>query len=243
MKKLTLILFLFPGMRQGYTQESNFTEFEVVVDSEGWNLIGDLNLPNAPGTYPAVLLLHKANGDRHVYRELANELAKRSIISLRLDLRGHGNSTNLGKFVPYQNDHDTLIWDAENDVIAAIKYLKNHPKVDGAKIGSVGGSYSGEEMAEAGRIDQYVQAYVELSPGSFSDESIDGIDISGVPWLFIASRNERHLKEITQLVYEKSKEVELLIIPGSHHATRILENYAGMSELIAVWLDDKLKND
>lgn len=240
MKKLTLILILFLGWKLGCTQEASFTEFEVVVDSEGWNLIGDLTLPNSPGTYPAVLLLHKANGDRHVYKDLANELAKREIVSLRLDLRGHGNSTNLGEFIPYQNDRDTLIWDAEKDVVSAIKYLQNHPKVDSNKIGTVGGSYSGEEMAEAGRIDGYVQAYVELSPGSFSDESIDGIDASGVPWLFIASRNERHLKEITQLVYEKSDKVELLIIPGPHHATRILENYAGMAELIAVWLDDKL---
>jgi hypothetical protein len=39
----------------------------------------------------------------------------------------------------------------------------------------MGASYSGEELAEAGRIIGYVQAYVELSPGSFSDESIDGI--------------------------------------------------------------------
>ena len=36
-----------------------------------------------------------------------------------------------------------------------------------------------------------------LSPGSFSDESIASIDSSGVPWLFIAAREERFLQEIT----------------------------------------------
>ena len=167
-------------------------------------------------------------------------LAKRGIASLRLDLRGHGGSINQGKFIPGKNKPDPLIWNAEKDVIAAFKYLKADPNIDSAKLGAVGGSYSGEEMAEAGRISGYVQAYVELSPGSFSDESIDGIDTSGASWLYIASRNERHLTEVTQLVWEKSQKVEFLIIPGPHHATRILENVDGMAERIAIWLALKL---
>ena len=238
--KMFIGALLFSCSYISYSQTSNFAESEVEVTNEGWKLIGDLTLPNSNGPFPAVLMLNKAAGDRHVYKDLALHLAKRGIASLRLDLRGHGSSTNLGKFIPGKNRPDPLIWDSEQDVIAALKYLKEHAKVDSTKLGSIGGSYSGEEMAEAGRLSGYVQAYVELSPGSFSDESISGIDSSGVPWLFIVSRNERYLTEITQLVRENSKEVELLVIPGPHHATRILENYNGMAERIAVWFASKL---
>ena len=62
-------------------------------------------------------------------------------------------------------------------------------------------------MAEAGRLYGNAQAYVALSPGSFSDESIDAIDSSGIPWLFIASRDERHLHDIVASLREKSHSV------------------------------------
>lgn len=197
-------------------------------------------IPNASEKVPVVLMLNKANGNRTVYEELAGHLADRGIASLRLDLRGHGESINVEKFIPYSRSQDPLIWDSEVDVNAAINYLKNHPNLLPEKIGVIGASYSGEEMAEAGRLNGYANAYVALSPGSFSDESIDGIDASGVPWLFVVSKNERHLKEITALVQEKSQEVELVIVPGTEHATRLLPDRPELAEWIAVWLSKVL---
>ena len=95
-------------------------------------------------------------------------------------------------------------------------------------------------MAEAGRLTGYLNAYVELSPGSFSDESIAGIDSSNVPWLFIVSNNEKYLKEITASVQANSMNVELIILPGTEHATRILTNDQSISARIAVWFAHRL---
>ena len=233
-----IICLLIPSI--GFAQSQSVKESQITISSSGWNLTGDLLLPKSGGEVPAVLLLHKANGDRQVYTELANELAKRGIASLRLDLRGHGASTNLGKFEPGKNNPDPLIWDAEQDVMAALRYMKMHPRLDSTRLGAVGASYSGEELAEAGRQMGFINAYVELSPGSFSDESIAGIDTSGVPWLFIVSNNERYLTQITQAVREKSKSVELVVIPGTAHASDILEYQNGITERIAVWLASNL---
>lgn len=97
-----------------------------------------------------------------------------------------------------------LIWDAEQDVLAAHEYLRRHTLIDADRIAIVGASYSGEEMAEAGRLGKYATAYVALSPGSFGDESIAGIDASRVPWLFIVSRDERFLPEITATSVRKA---------------------------------------
>jgi len=65
-----------------------------------------------------------------------------------------------------------MIWDAAADVVAAQQYLRSHPGIDAARIAIMGGSYSGEEMAEAGRLVGDADAYVALSPGSFGDASI-----------------------------------------------------------------------
>jgi len=215
----------------------------IVIESDGWELIGDLLIPDSNDASPAVLMLNQAAGTRQPYEELAAELAERGIASLRLDLRGHGESTNLGEFIPQSasdKDRKTLIWDANADVVAAHQYLLQHPNIDSTRIGLVGASYSGEEMAEAGRITAYAQAYVALSPGSFSDESIDAMDVPTVPWLFIVSKNEQFLHEIVAKVGEKTRTVEILYIPGDKHATDILDARADLSERIAAWLSVKL---
>ena len=227
--------------QQAAAQESAIEETRIKIENEGWELVGDLLLPASEGPLPAVLMLNQAAGDRTVYKELALQLATRGIASLRLDLRGHGESTNLGRFVPGERQRSLLIWDAEVDVIAAYQYLRSHARIDGDRIGIVGASYSGEEMAEAGRVEGYAQGYVTLSPGSFSEESIEGIDASGVPWLFITSKNERYLQEITAMLQAQSETVEIVIVPGARHATDILEAHPDMAERIAVWLAQRLQ--
>ena len=104
----------------------------------------------------------------------------------------------------------------------------------------VGAGYSGEEMAEAGRMYGYGQAYVALSPGSFSEESIQAIDSSGVSWLFITSKGDRFLQEITAVLQEQSQTVERVMLPGTRHATDMLEAHPDMAERVAVLLAQRL---
>ena len=95
-------------------------------------------------------------------------------------------------------------------------------------------------MAEAGRLSRYATAYVALSPGSFSDESISSIDASGVEWLFIVGKQDPFLQSITTKLQSQSDNAELLIIPGSSHATDILKDHPDISERIALWLAQRL---
>ena len=212
-------------------------ERRVEINSEGWKLIGELNIPPSKSLVPVVLMLNKAAGDRTVYKNLADKLSEKSIASLRLDLRGHGESINLDKFIPGKEERSSMIWDANIDITAVHNFLKKYPGIDSNKICIIGGSYSGEEMAEAGRLSGYAQAYVALSPGSFSDESIMGIDKCDVPWLFIVSKDESYLKEITASVQANSKKVELLILPGSAHATDLMNEHPALADRIAVWIE------
>lgn len=215
----------------------------VSIESDGWELIGDLLIPDTDKRVAVVLMLNQAAGNRQPYEELANDLAQRGIASLRLDLRGHGESINRGKFDPQEiteQDREAMIWNANADVVAAHRFLTKHNAIDAIRIAIVGASYSGEEMAEAGRDTEFAAAYVALSPGSFSDESIATMDATGVPWLFIVSRNERFLIEITAKVQTRTETVEILLLPGDKHATDLLDSHPALSEHIAVWLAENL---
>lgn len=222
---------------QAAPQASAVQETRVVLESDGWRLVGDLRIPAGEGRFPAVTLLNKAAGDRTAYEELARLLAERGIASLRLDLRGHGESTNLGRFTP--GDSEMLVG-SERDVATAHEYLRSHSRIDADRLGVVGGSYSGEMMAVAGREHRYAQAYVALSPGSFSEESLAAIDPSGIPWLFVKSENERYLRGFETEVRELSESAEILILPGSAHATDLLAEHDELAGRIASWLADRL---
>ena len=210
-----------------------------VIESDGWALIGELQIPDRATAAPVVLMLNQAAGDRTPYGELAAELDERGIASLRLDLRGHGESTNLGAFNPQKitaKDRETMIWQADKDVIAARRFLQGHPALDANRIAIIGASYSGEEMAEAGRNSTHASAYVAISPGSFSGESIDEMDDSDASWLFIVSKNDPFLREIVANVREKTQSVEIVYLPGDRHATDILDSRPDMATRIAAWL-------
>jgi dienelactone hydrolase len=224
------------------TQSAAAQERRIELESGGWRLAGDLLLPAGEGPHAAVLLLHKAAGSRAAYVDLAAQLATRGIASFRLDLRAHGESTNLGEFLP-EEDMETLelLTGSDVDVAVAIAYLESHPRIDGDRIGVVGSSYSGEVMAEAARATGYVEAYVALSPGSFSEASMDALDSSGAKWLFVNSRDDRHLLWLVAELEARSKTAEIVVIAGSAHATDILEARPDITERVAIWLAYRLR--
>lgn len=232
MKKMILVILFVPALMHAQTQNVRITSGE-------WELVGDLVVPEGVNM-PVVLLLHKANGTREELLPMAEALHEQGIATLRLDLRGHGESINMGKFVPYEVPRSPLIWDAEQDVVAAVDYLKRLDRIDPNRIGVLAGSYSGEEAAEAGRLAGFAKAYVQLSPGSLSAESIAAMDGSGARWLFVACREEKYLQEINAQVFEETRQVEMLLLPGTAHASRILDHYPEMNDRLAYWFGTNL---
>ena len=210
----------------------------VEIPSGEWRLVGDLVVPEAAGRVPVALLLNQAAGDRSVYGRLAEELARRGIASLRLDLRGHGESTNVGRFVAAEG---TAILDGTPlDVAAALEVLRSRPGIDAGRIAVVGASYSGEKMMEAARAAGFATAYVGLSPGSLSGDSIDAIDRQGFPFLLVTSRDERWMKEVAAALRERSRSAHFLELDGSAHATDLLDEHPGLAGIVAEWIEGAL---
>lgn len=243
---LSTAVFCHAGVSQNVTRAvgevstvpaQNASSKRIVIESDGWRLIGDLLLPSVKAPVPGVIMLHKANGSRTAYIELAEKLAERGIASLRLDMRAHGESTNKGKFgPPFDEAMRQFLIGSNDDVTAAANYLKTVKEIDHTRIAFVGASYSGEQMAIAARKSGYGKAYVELSPGSFSQESINAIDASGAVWLFVRSADERNLKGLHEDIRKTSKAAHLLEVPGTAHATDLFGTNPELIEMIAAWL-------
>jgi alpha/beta superfamily hydrolase len=99
---------------------------------------GVLAYPNAPSSshssVPAVLLLHgfatTKNEVNNTNQQIAEQLASRSIISLRIDFRGYGDSAG--------NPEDFSVRDMVDDARFAYEFLSRVPEVNADKMGIIG---------------------------------------------------------------------------------------------------------
>jgi hypothetical protein len=84
-----------PSPPPPYAVASAFSEREITVGSEPWALPGTLSMPNGPGPFAAVVLVHGSGpndrdesiGPNRPFRDLAHGLASRGIAVLRYDKR------------------------------------------------------------------------------------------------------------------------------------------------------------
>jgi dienelactone hydrolase len=193
-------------------------------------------------------MLHRAAGDRSEYASLGQALAERGIASLALDLRGHGESANLGRFEEPYAENRYINQGAYSDIGAGLDWLARRNEVDGSRLAVVAASYSGEQAGIAFRQDtRQAAAYVMLSPGNFSDASIESIDGSGSSWLFVRTAKEgpvsrEFIDAVFTAVESGSSEAESWNIPGEGHATRMLEDRPELITRITDWIADALSD-
>lgn len=204
-------------------------DIAITIDSDGWQLKGDLSVPDSPVAF--AILLHKAAGDRSAYNEMVKILAKNNIASIRLDLRGHGESTNLGSFDPtlsrYLDPDDErivrnfdLVRAGDEDILSLMRWLEGQEEFRDLPLVVIGSSYTGQEMVEAARESRFADVYVALAPGSFDTESIAAVDPSGVPWLFVRAEVELpFFPDLFHAIGEGAKSAEIWTLPGEGHAT------------------------
>lgn len=104
-----------------------YTE-KIYFPSGDLKLYGIIYLPKGEGRFPGVVICHGMASDYRSVRPCAEQLARKGIATLALDLRGHGKSNG------------TLDGNIGQDVVAAYNVMKNHSKVDTECIGLVGHS-------------------------------------------------------------------------------------------------------
>ncbi|HSC26524.1 MAG TPA: dienelactone hydrolase family protein [Vicinamibacterales bacterium] len=228
------------------TDDTASVDRTVVLNIDDWELHGAWRAPAGSCRHPAALLLHNAAGSRAEHQALAEALLGRGVASLALDLRGHGESINLGRFEPPYPEHLHINADAYRDIIGALRWLGENDNVDAGRLAVLGASYSGEAAAIAFREGARAQAYVMMSPGDFSDESIAMIDGSGAAWLFVRTGEEGQpstkaaIDEIHEGLSQHARTAESKVYPGTGHATRILTMNPESVTDIADWIAQRL---
>ncbi len=114
-------------------------EDEVTYESQGIPLVATLLLPEGPGPFPAVVLVHgSGSSDRSNpwTRAYAAALVERGIAVLHPDKRGSGASGG--------DWRQASIPDLAEDARAAVRVLQRHPFVDGQRVGLMGFSQGGD---------------------------------------------------------------------------------------------------
>lgn len=123
------------------TEKTIYIQEEVTYPSQdsGITIAGTLTMPNAIGSFPAVILvagMGPNDRDSKPFPLLADYLTQRGVAVLRFDKRGVGKST--GTY-----DLTVTSEDFANDVRAGITYLKTRSDIDSAHIGLIGCSEGG----------------------------------------------------------------------------------------------------
>jgi dienelactone hydrolase len=215
---------------------------EISLDSDGWALRGSYRSANRHAVTPAALLLHRAAGSRTELTALAEALAQRRVSSLALDLRGHGESVNRGRFEAPFAENLHINEGVHRDVIAALDWLAMRTDVDASRLAVVGGSYSGEAAGLALREGaRPAVAYVMLSPGNFSDASIAAARASSARWLFVRSLEEGpaskpHIDALFELLETDAPSLERWVLEGAGHASELFTGRPEFVDDLADWI-------
>ena len=136
-----------PWTQPAYVQNDKFHEREVVVGTSPWQVPGTLTLPNGPGPFPAVVLVHGSGpndrdegiGPNKVFKELAWGLASQGIAVLRYDKR----TLVHGREVAVLTGGFTINEETVDDARAAVALLAAQPEIQRKRIFVLGHSLGG----------------------------------------------------------------------------------------------------
>jgi pimeloyl-ACP methyl ester carboxylesterase len=164
----------------------------------------------------AVVLAHGGRFNKESWRNQAFALASKGFLVIAIDFRGFGCSKG-----PHQEDFDSAPF--EKDVLAAVRYMKEH---GAKKVSVVGGSFGGAAAGDAS---------IKSAPGE-----IDGVVLLGAApnlpadglksrTLFIVSREDSNtsgprLPGIRAQFERAPEPKQLIVVDGSAHAQFLFQS-------------------
>ncbi|HKV91538.1 MAG TPA: alpha/beta fold hydrolase [Candidatus Angelobacter sp.] len=136
-----------PWTQPAYAHNDKFHEREIQIGSSPWELPGILTLPNGPGPFPAVVLVHGSGpndrdesiGPTKMFKDLAWGLASRGIAVLRYDKRTRVHGKEMVALAGGFTVNEEVIDDAR----AAVALLAKQPEIQAKRIFIVGHSLGG----------------------------------------------------------------------------------------------------
>ncbi|WP_223788711.1 alpha/beta hydrolase family protein [Marinicella meishanensis] len=208
-------------------------EKKVVFSVDDWEIVTYER--SALGSKMAILF-NQAAGDSKQYLSTSRKLAEANITALRVDLRGHGESNNLGIFDPRIEDSKTMLFESHNEMIQIFQYVTKKLGYESRDIYVFSASYSSDEVVKSQKMLNLDVNHFAFSPGSLSSDSVLFISQSNHLVSVIKSQNERKFfANMFQEIGTIAPNVSQKIIDGSGHGVGILEqNPKFINEIIAL---------
>ncbi len=138
-----------------YADPEQFTEIDTLKIPTTWQLPATLTLPNGPGPFPAVVLVHGSGphdrdetiGPNKPFKDLAWGLATRGIAVLRYEKRTH----LYPNLIDSLKGQVTLIEETVEDALSGVSFLRDILEVDPDKIIVLGHSLGGYAIPRIAR--------------------------------------------------------------------------------------------
>ena len=214
---------------------------EVTFPSGKLMLHGYIHKPHGNGPFPAIIINHGSEQTPKSGLKIAEPFTRRGYVVFFPHRRGQGRSSDRGeyimdlirrepgsslgkKFVELQEIH-------QQDVIAALAYLKQLSYVDSDRIAMTGCSFGGIQTVLASEKKLGLRATVAFSPAAMSwaivpelqTRMIDAVGAATVPILLIQAENDYDLsptRAMAQALTQAQKPHKLSIYPafGKTHA-------------------------
>ncbi len=170
----------FPYNPPAYAKTDSFTESNVTVGSGEWALPGTLTVPNGPGPFPAVVLVHGSGpndrdetiGPNKPFRDLAWGLASQGIAVLRYDKR---TKAHAAQFTPEILANLTLQQETIDDALLAVQLLRGTQNIDPQHIFVLGHSLGAMAAPRIGQQDPALAGLILLAGPTIplEDEILD----------------------------------------------------------------------
>ncbi|NCN87893.1 MAG: dienelactone hydrolase family protein [Gallionella sp.] len=144
---------------------------EITYSANGTTLKGWLAYEgHAMGKRPAVLVVHEWWGHNAYARKRANMLAKLGYVALAVDMYGDGKQAqhpdDAGKFATEVSQNKPM---AKARFEAAMKVLRDDPRVDGGKLAAIGYCFGGSVVLNMARAGEDLKGVASFHGGLATD--------------------------------------------------------------------------
>ncbi|MEM7203523.1 MAG: alpha/beta hydrolase [Planctomycetota bacterium] len=238
----TILLLLL-----GSCQASRGAETTVTFPSaDGWQLHGTRSL--GPQSAPGVLLVHMCNvGDQDDYRDLAQQLRRRGLHSLRFDFRGHGLGRTPALDVTRDRDGfwQNIVGELQQDVDAAYARLASEALVWTEPVAIVAASCGVRRAVDLARRQPAIRALVLLS-GEVPSELWPVLAAEGRQVFAVAAADDgdgvaaQWAREACEAAGGRG---QLRIYPSGGHGTELFASHGELPTEILDWLGRVLVTD
>jgi dipeptidyl aminopeptidase/acylaminoacyl peptidase len=135
-------------------------------NSKGMRIVGELQIPEEKGPFPAVIVCHGFKGSKHQEHmvRIANDLTNEGFVTLRFDFTNNPGESDGSLF-------DITVTQELDDLNKAIDFVKNLEYVN-ENIGITGHSLGGMVCLLAASEREDVKCYVDLSGVTEFDKTL-----------------------------------------------------------------------